>query len=259
VTETLEEFLTGAHERSMTFKTTAVAEGGRDAPTPFVVSGNRGDQHVASFFPGGRDEMLWTVRLVIGVFGCDRVAGTMDAWSCTEGLGTGAEPLNPDTGKPFEQGDMQRAWEAKRPWVSETLMTHGVDRVEQKMLVRVTPYRVKHRRVRYADTQEIDGLGGLVPDALRQAMNAPDMMAVMRAQLGQPIDNVFDLSPKEQRAHADVVAIRWCAAQEIPVLYAVDDPDVRGIMEMSLTDEELSAAFGVPGLQVHNIIPGLRG
>lgn len=109
------EFTRTAHTRAVDFKTTRVQENGAKASVPFFVVGNRGSEHVATFFPRDRDEMLWATRLAIGAFGCDLVAATVDAYEVTADLPPGTKGIppagniarrNPDAGP---QGDMQGA------------------------------------------------------------------------------------------------------------------------------------------------------
>lgn len=251
------DFLLHAHARAVAAKTRRVQEFGAKAAMPFVVVANRGSEHVATFFPHGRDPMLWVMRLAMGGFGCDLVAGTVDAYTVVADpeASSNAAVINPDTQLPWVQGDMQRAFDRKRPWVMENLVTTSLDKVEQTLRMVGQTYKAKHYKIKWLDLEQLgegEEVQGLVPSALRRALSAPDVMAHMTR-----LASDFGMSPLERRAHTDVAALRLCVAQNIPVAYDATDPDVRGIVELSLGDDELNAAMGAPGLHLKHIIAGL--
>lgn len=255
MTETLEDFLSHAHGIGVQFKNLRVTEDGRDAPIPFVVTANRGSQYVASFFPAGRDQMLDTMRLAVGGFGCDRVAGTVDAYTSTSTRVPGTEsdegPVDPDTGKPIGPGDLERAFQAKKPWVTETLMTSAVDRVEQRILTCTSPYRAEQRRIDFGETNNTGLTDGLIPNVLRQVLRTPDMMVEMRRILGQRLET-FEMTPSQRRIHADVACLQFCAERDVPVFYAVADEETKAVIARTIGDVTWNAEMGkgAPGLEV---------
>lgn len=120
-----------------------------------------------------RDLILAIASLAIGGYGADLVAIGHDSYHATI-------PCNPRTGEPWGAGEMQDVVKhdhaLERGWVSDALILQGADRAGHIGII-INPYRVSHgRKVTWQEPMVMDyaeGATGIMPDALRQAMNRP--------------------------------------------------------------------------------------
>lgn len=247
VTGTEEEFAAAAHRLVLDWKEYRV-KGGDDGDLPgTVVDAYRGSQHVASLFPPGRDAMLYAAKLAVGGLGADRVSASMDTYIYASTESEGAAQLNPDTGRPFEPGDMMRAFQAGRSWVSEALVTCTIDRVSRRILFCETPYRITRSpvtgrpRLRTGPTRaNAEEMAGLIPDALREAVNAPDAMAELRRDSELADFLLGRDEPGKMRAHLDAATLVMLAQNNVGSAYRATDPDMRGIVERAMERAGLS-------------------
>ena len=237
------DFIRDAHERAALMKIMNVKRDGSGSATPFVVDASRGSQHVATFFPAKCQPMIRAMRLAISAFGCDLVAGSADTYRIhSDAPGADRAQVNPDTGEQWASGDLRRAFAAGRSWVSEGLSTHAVDRVEQQVYMMGQTYVTQGRKVLWDPLRGpfTDGEGyravGAIPDALRDALAAPDVLAEMNHRISP---QECALSRGERRAYTDVAALRVCAQLDIPVIYDVTDPEVRETVDALLTLDAL--------------------
>lgn len=249
----LDQFVTTAHEIAMQHKIENVADG--SLYMPFVVSAFRGSTFVCTMLATGRDEMLWCLSVAVGGFSADRVSATMDAYSVSVPDPDPSLPLderwamvriNPDTGKDFEAGDLQRAFEAGRPWVTEHMSTFGLDKASGEILGVGTDYVVTGTSVVFDKTHgpdPVDKTRGIVPDALLRVLGVPDM-AVQLDQVAAAEGAVFDLTPKQKRAHTDAVVLRHVLEQSIPLIYGTDDEEIKNIIEESMERAGQPNPFG---------------
>lgn len=248
------EFIRAAHERAALMKIMNVKRDGTGSAMPFVVDGSRGSQHVATFFPTKAQSMIRAMRLAVSAFGCDLVAGSADTYQVHGDVSTAAYwQVNPDTDQAWGPGDLRRAFEADRPWVREGLSTHAVDRVEQQVYMMGQTYQLQGSRIVWDPLRGpfTDGADycatGAVPDALRDSLRAPDVLAEMNHRAGP---SGCALTRAERRAYTDVAALRVCAQLDIAVVYDVTDPEVRDTVEaLLLLDAPLTGgpAQGRPG------------
>lgn len=250
----LTEFCTLAHAVSVESRTRIIAECVGDV-SPFVVTGFRGRSHIVTLFPSQRDEMLWAVQMAVAGFGCDRVSACADTFMMT-GKGDLETALNPDTGKPWAAGDVSRAFQLKRPWVSEALHTSAIDKVSQLMVSILQAYRVEGSDVTWQEPEVSTQyqVSGVIPEVLMAVLSAPDLEVALHKELGETRVG-FGLTPSQERAHLDAVILRVCVANDIPVLYGASDPAAQAVVQKSLDNVALNAEMGVADLHVEPFDP----
>lgn len=250
-------FVNEAHQKSVEYHTERINK--KKFRSAFVVIGYRGSTHVVTAFPQHRDPMLWFAKLVVGGFGCDRLAICMDSYMYS-GTAEGFDPkkvlINPDTGKRFKEGDMERAFNNGATWVSESLMTYGIDKVSGEIRQAMQMYRVTGRAVAWKEphlAMEVDDwkTDGLIPDGLREALQAHDMAGVVRRFA--PPEITAGMTRAQQRGHMDAVCLRIAAAEDIPIIYACDNKETSEVVDRSLSDLRHNADMGVPGLHMERI------
>lgn len=151
-----------------------------------------------------RDLVLDAAYFAIPAFAADRAIVMLDAHFSTE-------PTNPKTGKPWEQGEMQKACDEDGACslgiITDCLLINDVTADSYKMAT--LPYHVNKeaKQVHWQDDkdsfQELDEgatVTGRVPDTLRAAFEETSPFANLE-------DDDLEISPQEARQAEDAAAI----------------------------------------------------
>lgn len=217
----LTTFMRNAHLNVVDLKKRTIADG--EDVTPFTVYGHLAGPPKMMFHCRGRDEMLSAVRSAFGIFGCDLVATASDSYALhPPALAAGADPrVNPDTGRTWEPGDMGRAFQQKRPWVRENIITCGMDKASQGLGVLTQQYTVTGRSMRWhklvgpavmGEDHELE-LDGLMIESLLQSMAVPDALTALDGMRPEGMDRT------EARFVGDLAGLTLCMEHEVSVSY----------------------------------------
>jgi hypothetical protein len=143
---------------------------------------------VMAVHPPHRDTMLFLAHIMSGGMAADAVSAVMDSYIADDKHAG----LNPRTKEPWEPGELSELVAKhrgiERGWVREALTLTVVSR-EAGITLASLPYTLKGRIVHWDDPIHSDtgASEGIVPDAMRDAMKAPTVLATMAADGVMPL------------------------------------------------------------------------
>jgi hypothetical protein len=179
-----------------------------------VVGAYRGGEPVALIFTNpDRDAMLAMARTAAGGFRADTVALTFESYY-TRGDdedGPGSD-INPDTGQKWRPGEMQAYFErhGAQGVVSEALMTAVYTR-DGGVAYDIQPYELRGRTLHWLEGRDPEGasMGGLVDEAMRQAMREGSSLTEELTQDPALADLGRDMDAERRDYHLDMAAVTY--------------------------------------------------